>query len=169
MCRQPTASFHTADSPCSHLGATASEDNTASGILQASPQAPGQTTWVTGARTAHRCHTHADSGETKTDTRIFRNVHRQLSSSFHSAGLPCSHLRATVSVDHTALGNLQAGPQAPGQSTGVAGARGAEDTLADLSHPPPGWRSANCVPPPGSSHPRLAVEQLGLELVTSRL
>ncbi|MGH0142370.1 UNVERIFIED_CONTAM: hypothetical protein FKN15_077809 [Acipenser sinensis] len=35
-------------------------------------------------------------------------------------GMPCSHLKATE--DHAALGNLQAGPQAPGQSTGVAGA-----------------------------------------------
>ncbi|MGH0164372.1 UNVERIFIED_CONTAM: hypothetical protein FKN15_053962 [Acipenser sinensis] len=40
-----------------------------------------------------------------------------------STGLPCSHLRATASEDHTALGNLQADPQAPSQSTGVAGAR----------------------------------------------
>ncbi|MGH0119315.1 UNVERIFIED_CONTAM: hypothetical protein FKN15_025786 [Acipenser sinensis] len=47
MCRQPTAFFHTADSPCSHPRATASEDNAALGSLQASPQAPGQTTGVT--------------------------------------------------------------------------------------------------------------------------
>ncbi|MGH0172013.1 UNVERIFIED_CONTAM: hypothetical protein FKN15_073445 [Acipenser sinensis] len=38
-------------------------------------------------------------------------------------GLPCSHLSATVSEDLTALDNLQAGPQTPGQSTGVADAR----------------------------------------------
>ncbi|MGH0120633.1 UNVERIFIED_CONTAM: hypothetical protein FKN15_009998 [Acipenser sinensis] len=35
-----------ADSPCSHLRATASEDNAALGSLQASPQAPSQTTEV---------------------------------------------------------------------------------------------------------------------------
>ncbi|MGH0153082.1 UNVERIFIED_CONTAM: hypothetical protein FKN15_023816 [Acipenser sinensis] len=35
--------------------------------------------------------------------------------------LPSSHLRATASEDHAALGNLQAGPQVPGQSTEVAG------------------------------------------------
>ncbi|MGH0189479.1 UNVERIFIED_CONTAM: hypothetical protein FKN15_036339 [Acipenser sinensis] len=45
-----TAFFHTADSPCSHPRATASEDNTALGQLQESPQAPGQTTGVAGAR-----------------------------------------------------------------------------------------------------------------------
>ncbi|MGH0126930.1 UNVERIFIED_CONTAM: hypothetical protein FKN15_028003 [Acipenser sinensis] len=48
-----TAFFHTADSPCSHPRATASEDNAALGQLQASPQAPGQTTGVAGAR--RRC------------------------------------------------------------------------------------------------------------------
>ncbi|MGH0156859.1 UNVERIFIED_CONTAM: hypothetical protein FKN15_033545 [Acipenser sinensis] len=46
VCCQPTASFHTADSPCSHLRATASKDKAAPGSLQASPQAPGQTTGV---------------------------------------------------------------------------------------------------------------------------
>ncbi|MGH0151576.1 UNVERIFIED_CONTAM: hypothetical protein FKN15_030360 [Acipenser sinensis] len=38
-------------------------------------------------------------------------------------GLPCIHLRATALEDHAALGNLQAGPQVPGQSTGVIGAQ----------------------------------------------
>ncbi|MGH0129797.1 UNVERIFIED_CONTAM: hypothetical protein FKN15_052148 [Acipenser sinensis] len=38
-------------------------------------------------------------------------------------GPPYSHLRATAPEDHTALGSLQAGPQVPSQSTGVAGAR----------------------------------------------
>ncbi|MGH0121481.1 UNVERIFIED_CONTAM: hypothetical protein FKN15_023779 [Acipenser sinensis] len=51
MCRQPAASFHTANPPCSHLSATASEDNAALGSLQASPQAPGQTTGLAGAQT----------------------------------------------------------------------------------------------------------------------
>ncbi|MGH0155291.1 UNVERIFIED_CONTAM: hypothetical protein FKN15_033050 [Acipenser sinensis] len=38
-------------------------------------------------------------------------------------GPPCSHLRVTASEDNVALGSLQASPQAPGQTTGVAGAR----------------------------------------------
>ncbi|MGH0158855.1 UNVERIFIED_CONTAM: hypothetical protein FKN15_057421 [Acipenser sinensis] len=42
--------FHAVDSPCSHPRATASEDNAALWQLQASPQAPGQTTGVAGAR-----------------------------------------------------------------------------------------------------------------------
>ncbi|MGH0184542.1 UNVERIFIED_CONTAM: hypothetical protein FKN15_024198 [Acipenser sinensis] len=42
--------LYTADSPCSRLRATASEDNAALGSLQACPQAPGQTTGVAGAR-----------------------------------------------------------------------------------------------------------------------
>ncbi|MGH0176710.1 UNVERIFIED_CONTAM: hypothetical protein FKN15_072808 [Acipenser sinensis] len=45
MCRQPPASLHTAGSPCSHLRATASEDNAAY-----KPQAPGQTTVIAGAQ-----------------------------------------------------------------------------------------------------------------------
>ncbi|MGH0153639.1 UNVERIFIED_CONTAM: hypothetical protein FKN15_052373 [Acipenser sinensis] len=49
-CRQPPTSLHSADSPCSRLRATASNDNAALGNLQASPQAPGQTTGVAGAR-----------------------------------------------------------------------------------------------------------------------
>ncbi|MBN3280720.1 FIGL1 protein, partial [Polyodon spathula] len=52
------------------------------------------------------------------DTRVLRNMCYQPSASFHPAGPPCSHLRATASEDH-ALGNLQAGLQAPNQSTGV--------------------------------------------------
>ncbi|MGH0129598.1 UNVERIFIED_CONTAM: hypothetical protein FKN15_012749 [Acipenser sinensis] len=37
MCRQPTAFFHTADPPCSHPRATASEDNAALGQLTGKP------------------------------------------------------------------------------------------------------------------------------------
>ncbi|MGH0164998.1 UNVERIFIED_CONTAM: hypothetical protein FKN15_048523 [Acipenser sinensis] len=37
MCCQPTAFFHTADSPCSHPRATASEDNAALGQLTGKP------------------------------------------------------------------------------------------------------------------------------------
>ncbi|MGH0169484.1 UNVERIFIED_CONTAM: hypothetical protein FKN15_056979 [Acipenser sinensis] len=51
MFRKPPASLHAANSPSSRLRATASEDNAALGSLQASPQAPGQTTGVAGART----------------------------------------------------------------------------------------------------------------------
>ncbi|MGH0117645.1 UNVERIFIED_CONTAM: hypothetical protein FKN15_041837 [Acipenser sinensis] len=47
---KPTAFFHTADSPCNHPRATASEDNAALWQLQASPQASGQTTGVASAR-----------------------------------------------------------------------------------------------------------------------
>ncbi|RXM30130.1 Leucine-rich repeat-containing protein 73 [Acipenser ruthenus] len=36
-------------------------------------------------------------------------------------GLPCRYLRATESEDKAGLGSLKASPQAPGQSTGVAG------------------------------------------------
>ncbi|MGH0180192.1 UNVERIFIED_CONTAM: hypothetical protein FKN15_003597 [Acipenser sinensis] len=36
-------------------------------------------------------------------------------------GRPCSQPRATASEDIAALGSLQASPQVPGQSTGVAG------------------------------------------------
>ncbi|MGH0118823.1 UNVERIFIED_CONTAM: hypothetical protein FKN15_056210 [Acipenser sinensis] len=43
-----------------------------------------------------------------------------LHSSLVCSGPPCSHLRATASKDHAALSRLQAGPQASGQSTGVA-------------------------------------------------
>ncbi|MGH0132795.1 UNVERIFIED_CONTAM: hypothetical protein FKN15_049876 [Acipenser sinensis] len=47
-----------------------------------------------------------------------------------------THHAATQELQHrrtTQLsGSLQASPQAPGQTTGVAGARGAEDTLAKL-------------------------------------
>ncbi|MGH0149765.1 UNVERIFIED_CONTAM: hypothetical protein FKN15_017220 [Acipenser sinensis] len=76
------------------------KDNAGLGSLQASPQAPGQSTGVAGAR----------------------------------------YLRPTASEDHAVLDRLQAGPQ----STRVAGARRAEDTLADLSPPHPGQLSANC-------------------------
>ncbi|MGH0156774.1 UNVERIFIED_CONTAM: hypothetical protein FKN15_066150 [Acipenser sinensis] len=47
------------------------------------------------------------------------------------------HLRATALEENTALGSLHASPEAPGQSTGVAGVQRAEDTLADLSPPHP--------------------------------
>ncbi|XP_058848188.1 uncharacterized protein LOC131698725 [Acipenser ruthenus] len=72
-----------------------------------------------------------------------------------------THRAATQELQHrrtTQLsGSLQASPQAPGQTTGVAGAWRAKDTLADLTLPPsPGRRSANCAPPSGSSRPRSA-------------
>ncbi|MGH0162485.1 UNVERIFIED_CONTAM: hypothetical protein FKN15_063131 [Acipenser sinensis] len=44
--------------------------------------------------------------------------------SIQEPGPPCSLLRATALEDHAAPGDLQAGLQAPGQSTGVSGARG---------------------------------------------
>ncbi|MGH0131981.1 UNVERIFIED_CONTAM: hypothetical protein FKN15_048070 [Acipenser sinensis] len=67
----------------------------------------------------------------KTDTRVLQNVRRRPSASFHSADLPCSRLRAAASEDHAALGRLQAGPQTPGQTTGVTGAR----SFADVAPP----------------------------------
>ncbi|MGH0140149.1 UNVERIFIED_CONTAM: hypothetical protein FKN15_039868 [Acipenser sinensis] len=39
----------------------------------------------------------------------------------NNEGPPCSQPRATVSEDNAALGSLQASPQEPSQSTGVAG------------------------------------------------
>ncbi|MGH0172153.1 UNVERIFIED_CONTAM: hypothetical protein FKN15_000624 [Acipenser sinensis] len=47
------------------------------------------------------------------------------------SGPPCSYLRATALEDHTALGHSQKGPQAPRQSTGVAGHLGC---FSFLSH-----------------------------------
>ncbi|MGH0142445.1 UNVERIFIED_CONTAM: hypothetical protein FKN15_021215 [Acipenser sinensis] len=55
MCRQPTASFHYAGPPCSQPRVTVSEDNAALGSLQESPQAPGQSTGVIGARAGVLC------------------------------------------------------------------------------------------------------------------
>ncbi|MGH0145394.1 UNVERIFIED_CONTAM: hypothetical protein FKN15_004685 [Acipenser sinensis] len=55
-------------------------------------------------------------------------------------GPPCSYLRATVSEDHTAPGNLQAGLHVPSQSTGVAGASRQWNSL-DSNRRPPGYRA----------------------------
>ncbi|MGH0171786.1 UNVERIFIED_CONTAM: hypothetical protein FKN15_008968 [Acipenser sinensis] len=49
-CTNKRACSYFTDSPCSHFTATASEDNAALGSLQASLQAPGQTTGVAGVR-----------------------------------------------------------------------------------------------------------------------
>ncbi|MGH0153758.1 UNVERIFIED_CONTAM: hypothetical protein FKN15_057628 [Acipenser sinensis] len=48
MCRQLSASFHSAAPPCSYLRATASEDHAALGCLQG----PSESTGVAGARPA---------------------------------------------------------------------------------------------------------------------
>ncbi|MGH0175911.1 UNVERIFIED_CONTAM: hypothetical protein FKN15_017452 [Acipenser sinensis] len=88
---------------------------------------------------AHRYHPCADSGGAKMNTRCpLKSVPSAAHFFTHSADSPCSRLRATAWEDNAALGSLQASPQAPGQTTGVAGARRAEDTLADLTLPPPG-------------------------------
>ncbi|MGH0134703.1 UNVERIFIED_CONTAM: hypothetical protein FKN15_014981 [Acipenser sinensis] len=104
--------------------ATVSEDNAALGSLQASPPAPGQTTGVADARSAHRYHPRSDSGAAKTSTRC-PPKHVPSADRFF-----CSHCRltmqpprATVSEDNAALGSLQASPPALGQTTGVADAR----------------------------------------------
>ncbi|MGH0142252.1 UNVERIFIED_CONTAM: hypothetical protein FKN15_024049 [Acipenser sinensis] len=51
-------------------------------------------------------------------TKKFRRLNAAAKRARHAATF-----RATASEDHAALGRLQAGPQAPGQSTGVAAAR----------------------------------------------
>ncbi|MGH0127926.1 UNVERIFIED_CONTAM: hypothetical protein FKN15_039283 [Acipenser sinensis] len=63
------------DPPCSHLRATASEDNAALGSLQASPQAPGQTTGVAGC-TPQKC------GRAVTDTVVTREEAERIRSCF---------------------------------------------------------------------------------------
>ncbi|MGH0129749.1 UNVERIFIED_CONTAM: hypothetical protein FKN15_039467 [Acipenser sinensis] len=55
---------------------------------------------------------------------VLRNVCRQPTASFHSAGPPCSQSRATESEGNAALGSLQ------GLSIGVAGARGGQFTFS---------------------------------------
>ncbi|MGH0148794.1 UNVERIFIED_CONTAM: hypothetical protein FKN15_020879 [Acipenser sinensis] len=72
----------------------------------------GSTCWM--GNSANRYHPCADSGAVKTNTA---------DCFFHTADSPCSHLNATASEDNAALGSLQASPQAPGQTTGVAVAR----------------------------------------------
>ncbi|MGH0163937.1 UNVERIFIED_CONTAM: hypothetical protein FKN15_046033 [Acipenser sinensis] len=68
-------------------------------------------------RSAHRYHPHTDSAAAKTSKpsadRVFIS-HRRLT---------MQPPRATASEDNTALGSLKASPQAPGQITGVTGAR----------------------------------------------
>ncbi|MGH0172537.1 UNVERIFIED_CONTAM: hypothetical protein FKN15_063031 [Acipenser sinensis] len=56
-------------------------------------------------------------------SREFNEREERLDILINNAGLPCNQLGATASEDRAAPGSLQAGPQAPGQSTGVAGAR----------------------------------------------
>ncbi|MGH0165570.1 UNVERIFIED_CONTAM: hypothetical protein FKN15_066488 [Acipenser sinensis] len=72
---------------------------------------------------AHRYHPFADLGGRRQTHAILRSVCRQPTAFFHTADSPCSHPRATASENNAALGQLQASPQAPGQTTGVAGAR----------------------------------------------
>ncbi|MGH0157580.1 UNVERIFIED_CONTAM: hypothetical protein FKN15_034561 [Acipenser sinensis] len=83
----------------------------------------GKITSKFGRSSAHRYHLCADSGAAKTNTRCPPKRVPSADHFFHSAGPPCSQTRATVSDDNAALGGLQSSPQAPGQSTGVAGAR----------------------------------------------
>ncbi|MGH0128586.1 UNVERIFIED_CONTAM: hypothetical protein FKN15_030175 [Acipenser sinensis] len=71
---------------------------------------------------AHRYHPCVDSGGAKMNTRC-PPKRVPSAASLHSADSPCSRLRATASEDNAALGSLQASPQAPCQTTGVAGAR----------------------------------------------
>ncbi|MGH0122025.1 UNVERIFIED_CONTAM: hypothetical protein FKN15_007369 [Acipenser sinensis] len=72
---------------------------------------------------AHCYHPCADSGAVKTRTCSPPKRVPSADRFFHTADSPCSRLRATESEDNAALGSLQASLQAPGQTTGVAGAR----------------------------------------------
>ncbi|MGH0149265.1 UNVERIFIED_CONTAM: hypothetical protein FKN15_014864 [Acipenser sinensis] len=54
VCHQPTAFSHTADSPCSHQGPTASEDNAALGQLTGKPTGTWQGSLVHGEQ-EHPC------------------------------------------------------------------------------------------------------------------
>ncbi|MGH0163664.1 UNVERIFIED_CONTAM: hypothetical protein FKN15_060069 [Acipenser sinensis] len=136
-----------------------------SGSLQVSPQAPGQTTGVTGAR-LYENKGEVDFMESLRD--LFKSFNDMMNSNSENtvmgaalkylptivndvklvfdpkelaqltvnsvlsseacavsrpAGPSCSQPRATALEDNAALGSLQASPQAPSQSTGVAGAR----------------------------------------------
>ncbi|MGH0132442.1 UNVERIFIED_CONTAM: hypothetical protein FKN15_035949 [Acipenser sinensis] len=61
---------------------------------------------------------------------VLRSVCHQQTTFLHIAHSPCRYLRATVSEDNAALGSLQASPQAPGQTTGVA-----EITFENITQP----------------------------------
>ncbi|MGH0142498.1 UNVERIFIED_CONTAM: hypothetical protein FKN15_040948 [Acipenser sinensis] len=70
------------------------------------------------------------SGTAFTCCRNSQEFHHRL------PGPPCSYLRATALEDHAALGCLQAGPQAPGQSTGVASAWTGVREICHAKEPP---------------------------------
>ncbi|MGH0126471.1 UNVERIFIED_CONTAM: hypothetical protein FKN15_028318 [Acipenser sinensis] len=72
---------------------------------------------------AHRYHLCADSGGAKMNTRCPPKRVPSAACFFTLCRLACSRLRATESEDNAALGSLQASPQVPSQTTGVAGAR----------------------------------------------
>ncbi|MGH0123646.1 UNVERIFIED_CONTAM: hypothetical protein FKN15_012786 [Acipenser sinensis] len=73
---------------------------------------------------AHRYQPYADSGGAKTNTRCLPK-HMPLAARFFThCRLTMQPPRATALEDNAALGSLQASPQAPGQTTGVAGALG---------------------------------------------
>ncbi|MGH0136084.1 UNVERIFIED_CONTAM: hypothetical protein FKN15_019042 [Acipenser sinensis] len=74
---------------------------------------------------AHRYHPRTDSGAAKTNTRCTPKSVPSADRIFTHCRLTMQPPRATVSEDNAALGSLQASPQAPGQTTGVTGARAA--------------------------------------------
>ncbi|MGH0129897.1 UNVERIFIED_CONTAM: hypothetical protein FKN15_029239 [Acipenser sinensis] len=53
---------------------------------------------------------------------------------FTHCGLTMQPPRATASEDNTALGSLQASPQAPGQTTGVTGARFKKSMYSNINY-----------------------------------
>ncbi|MGH0133661.1 UNVERIFIED_CONTAM: hypothetical protein FKN15_073428 [Acipenser sinensis] len=87
------------------------------------PPRTGLRCHVIEASSAHRYHPRADSGAAKTSTRCPPKRVLSADCFFTHCRLTMQPPRATVSEDNAALGSLQANPQAPGQTTGVAGAR----------------------------------------------
>ncbi|MGH0134547.1 UNVERIFIED_CONTAM: hypothetical protein FKN15_055532 [Acipenser sinensis] len=78
---------------------------------------------VTRRGSAHRYHPCADSEAAKTCTRSPPKRVPSADHIFRHCRFTVQPPRATVLEDNAALGSLQASLQAPGQTTGVAGAR----------------------------------------------
>ncbi|MGH0165362.1 UNVERIFIED_CONTAM: hypothetical protein FKN15_053663 [Acipenser sinensis] len=76
-----------------------------------------------GSGSAHRYHPCADSGWVKTNTRCPPKRVPLAVRFFTHCRLTMQPPRATATEDNAVLDSLQASPQAPGQTTGVAGAQ----------------------------------------------
>ncbi|MGH0143826.1 UNVERIFIED_CONTAM: hypothetical protein FKN15_001251 [Acipenser sinensis] len=128
---------HIKSPPCSHLTATVSEDKAALGSLQASPQAPSQSTGVTGGRRRQwflprfsaqfgmpnyyfypgsPLQPPGDSGNRGCNTRPLK--HLPANSSFFTLLIHSEATRPIVSEDNTDLNGSTADPQAPYQPQG---------------------------------------------------